>query len=286
MKFQKIYIELSDICGLECSFCPSVKALRGVMSLDDFENLARKIHNKARLFTFHLLGDPLILENLEQYLNIARAYKMKLELTTSGFYLSKKNQALLLEFDNIRQINLSLMSFLSQKKLKFEAYFSPILELCDKHISLKKQSFINLRLWNLKPNFQSPLQNEPIYKLLEEHFKLKIDKEARQNRLARKIFLHQARLFKWASLNSKKIKTTGSCHALSKQLGVLSNGILVPCCLDSAGQINLGNIFENSLEELSLKPRFVKMKEGFKRGILLEELCQKCEFYKARNLSL
>lgn len=36
MKFKKLYIELSDICGLKCDFCPSKKALRGVMSVEKF----------------------------------------------------------------------------------------------------------------------------------------------------------------------------------------------------------------------------------------------------------
>ena len=33
MRFEKIYIELSDICGLNCGFCPSVKGVRGAMSV-------------------------------------------------------------------------------------------------------------------------------------------------------------------------------------------------------------------------------------------------------------
>ncbi|EAJ1448687.1 radical SAM protein, partial [Campylobacter jejuni] len=101
MKFKKIYIELSDICGLKCDFCPSQKGIRGVMSEEKFQNLAYEISNKAELFTFHLLGDPLLLPNLENYLKIAKDEAMKLEITTSGFYLNSKNQALLLGYENI-----------------------------------------------------------------------------------------------------------------------------------------------------------------------------------------
>ena len=36
MRFEKIYIELSDICGLNCGFCPSVKGVRGAMSAEKF----------------------------------------------------------------------------------------------------------------------------------------------------------------------------------------------------------------------------------------------------------
>ncbi|KQH92183.1 radical SAM protein, partial [Campylobacter coli] len=83
--------ELSDICGLKCDFCPSKKALRGVMSVENFSKLARQIWDKSEIFTFHLLGDPLLLNNLEEYLQIAKNHQMKLEITTSGFYFSPKN---------------------------------------------------------------------------------------------------------------------------------------------------------------------------------------------------
>ncbi|MCW1582151.1 radical SAM protein, partial [Campylobacter jejuni] len=32
-----MYIELSDICGLKCDFCPSRKGIRGVMSEEKFQ---------------------------------------------------------------------------------------------------------------------------------------------------------------------------------------------------------------------------------------------------------
>ena len=100
--------------------------------MQDFEKIAMQICERAEIFTFHLLGDPLILDNLEQFLSIAKAYKMRLEITTSGFYLSEKNQNLLLNYENIHQINFSLAAFFSQKNLRFKrlfkAYFKALRE--------------------------------------------------------------------------------------------------------------------------------------------------------------
>lgn len=205
MKFKKIYIELSDICGLKCDFCPSQKGIRGVMSEEKFQNLAYEISNKAELFTFHLLGDPLLLPNLENYLKIAKDEAMKLEITTSGFYLNSKNQALLLGYENIHQINISLMSFLSQSKISLEQYFRPILELCKKHLEQKSLSFINLRLWNLDTNFKAPKSNLKIYEFLAKEFEAKIDTGLSKNPLQRHILLHQNKLFKWPNLKDEPL---------------------------------------------------------------------------------
>lgn len=282
MRFKKIYIELSDICGLKCEFCPSKKAQRGILPLQDFEKIATQIYDKAEIFTFHLLGDPLILDNLEQFLSIAKAYKMRLEITTSGFYLSEKNQNLLLNYENIHQINFSLAAFFSQKRLDLNAYLKPILKLCERHFKCKNSSFINLRLWNFDVNFKAPKENEEIYKILNENFKEKFDFTMPKIRLERHIMLHQAKRFTWPSLKTPIVSKKGFCHALKEQVGILSNGTLVPCCLDTNGDINLGNVLENSFQNLLETKKFLDLKQGFERGERLENLCQRCEFFKAK----
>lgn len=281
MRFKKIYIELSDLCGLACDFCPSKKAVRGILSPENFEKIAQQVADKGELFTLHILGDPLILKNLEDYLILAKKYQMRLEITTSGLYLGAKNQALLLKFDNIHQINLSLIA--RPKKQSLRSYFGPILELCKEHSKRKLSSFINLRLWNLNP--LPPPENEAIYSFLRENFKPELDATKRKNRLARHIILHQAPSFEWPSLTHPIISTQGACHALSQQFGILSDGTLVPCCFDAGGAINLGNALESPLASLLNSPRFLRLKEGFAKNQRLEALCQRCTLHKTKILA-
>ncbi|MBK1972468.1 SPASM domain-containing protein [Campylobacter sp. TTU-622] len=278
MKFKKIYIELSDICGLKCEFCPSMKNIRGVMKLSNFKALVEKISNKAELFTFHLLGDPLLLPNLEKYIQIAYEKNMKLELTTSGFYFNTKNQNLLLKYSNIYQINISITAFLSQNKLSLKDYFEPILTFFKEHLKQNAKSFINLRLWNLDEKFNFPKENLEFYEFLNSYFNVKIDPKQSKNRLARHIILHQKKSFKWPSLEDEIINTKGTCYGLIKQIGILSNGTVVPCCLDSKACINLGNIFEKSFTSIINSQKSKKIKQGFKEGKYLETLCQRCTF--------
>lgn len=299
MRFEKIYIELSDICGLNCGFCPSVKGVRGAMSVEKFGIIAKKVAEKARIYTFHLLGDPLVLPNLKDFVKIANAHKMTLELTTSGFYMSEKNTQLLLESENIRQINLSLMAFLAQKKLNLNEYFAPILRFLRLHLGQNSQSFVNLRLWNLGANFTPPFENNAIYSLLEREFNTKIQKNAPKNRLENRIILHQSELFCWAGTKANDLGVQkefvdlqgeknapcvkGSCHALRKQIGILSDGTVVPCCMDTSGVMGLGNLFTQELSEILASKRAVAMKKGFERGEFTEKLCQQCEFGRQKT---
>ncbi|MCV3410301.1 SPASM domain-containing protein [Campylobacter lari] len=285
MRFEKIYIELSDICGLKCDFCPSQKAQRKQMSLENFEKICKSVLNHAKLFTFHVLGDPLRISNLKEYLEIALKYDMQIELTTSGFYFNDEKIKLILDSKNVRQINISLGAFLSQSKMSLKEYFEPILKLIFLHLENKNNSFINLRLWNLDKNFNPSFENEKIYDFLEQIFKVKIQKQKAKNRLERHIILHQAKLFKWPSLKDEIIRESGCCHALNGQIAILSDGTLVPCCLDVKGDIKLGNCFEKDFNELLNSSLYMELKEGFKQGILKAELCKRCEFLEAKNLN-
>lgn len=284
MKFEKIYIELSDICGLRCDFCPAKKGVRGKMSVDEFEKIAMKVAKFGRIFTFHVLGDALKMSNLSEFIAVAKAYKMPLELSTSGFYLDDEIQEILLKSENIRQINFSIMAFLAQKSVKFEAYFTPILNLLKAHQITQNRGFVNLRLWNLDKNLNPPKENEKIYSLLEDEFGVKIPRKVLKFRLARHIFLHQNAKFKWASLKHKK-HTQGRCHGLLRQIAILSNGVVVPCCMDARGDINLGDIFTQDLSWILNSPRAIKMREGFLQNKLVEKLCQGCEFGISRTLT-
>ena len=216
--------------------------------------------------------------------------------------MSEKNAQLLLESENIRQINLSLMAFLAQKKLNLNEYFAPILRFLRLHLAQNSQSFVNLRLWNLGANFTPPFENNAIYSLLEREFNTKIQKNAPKNRLENRIILHQSELFCWAGAkaddlgvqkefvdlqgekNAPKVPCVkGSCHALRKQIGILSDGTVVPCCMDTSGVMGLGNLFTQELSEILASKRAVAMKKGFERGEFTEKLCQQCEFGRQKT---
>ena len=44
------------------------------------------------------------------------------------------------------------------------------------------------------------------------------------------------------------------CKALLKQIGVLADGTLVPCCLDHNGDVALGNLLNNRWKKFWLHP--------------------------------
>ena len=102
-------------------------------------------------------------------------------------------------------------------------------------------------------------------------------------KLSENVFLNQDIKFVWPNINGEIISEVGKCYGLKKQIAILVNGDVVPCCLDTDGDIVLGNIFNNTLEEILNSEKSKKIVDGFNNNKLIEELCKRCDFIKKFN---
>ena len=76
------------------------------------------------------------------------------------------------------------------------------------------------------------------------------------------------------------INEFGTCYGLRRQLGILVDGTVVPCCLDQDGIINLGNIFNEDLENIVSSDRAKEIVTNFRNNKLKEDLCKRCGYIK------
>jgi len=286
MKFYRVYVELTNICGLKCSFCPPRELPTHTMSLPFFTQVVRELLPYTKEIAYHMGGDPLTLSNLKSYLDITHQHNMKVMLTTSGYYLSKHDISTLLH-PAIKQLNISLNSFnKNDTTLSFETYMDAIIKVCRHKIVHNKSMFINLRLWNMDASYSAKTFNEKLFSYFEKAFDLPLhvnallEQQPRSIRIAEKVLLHFDTYFEWPSLTSTHY-SDGTCLGLQSHFGILSNGKVVPCCLDKEGVIALGDLHVNSLHDILHAPRTQAIIAGFKHHKAIETLCQKCS-YKQR----
>lgn len=288
---QKIYIEISDICGLNCSFCDTQKARRGVMDLELFKKATLEARKHTKLIALHILGDPLCVENLGDYLAIAKEANLGVEITTSGIYLSDFD---LLLNPPIKQVNFSLDAIIELKNA--ESFLRKIFDFC----AFKKKSdiFVNLRV-------QKRARNKPLVAILESEFGVENLVQnlftPKQNRikLGDKIIIDFRGIFAWDSnknddfsvektrkshkISSDSAKDSvvfGTCLALKNHIGILSNGEIVPCCIDTQGRLSLGNIANSSIQSALQGKRARKMRESFSENVVYEAFCKSCDYRK------
>jgi radical SAM protein with 4Fe4S-binding SPASM domain len=102
-------------------------------------------------------------------------------------------------------------------------------------------------------------------------------------KLRHKLFLEWGEKFEWPDPEADYCGDTHTCHGLRDQFGVLSNGTVVPCCLDADGVIALGNLFETPLSEILSCKRAANMRSAFDRHRVTEPLCQRCGYAHMKN---
>ena len=125
MKFVRAYVEVTNVCGLACTFCPPKSQPTVTMSLPFFEEVLHQLRPYTEEIAMHVMGDPMVLSNLDEYLDIAHRRGMKVMITTSGFYLDPSRRAQLF-LPAVRQVNLSLNSFNKNSVSRsFEEYLAP-----------------------------------------------------------------------------------------------------------------------------------------------------------------
>jgi len=283
MHFHRVHIEVTNICGLACSFCPPKLQPSKTMPLSFFEKVLTQLQGYTKELAFHVMGDPLILSNLDEYLERSYEKGFEVTLTTSGYYLNKSSFSTLFH-PAVRQINISLNSFNKNSlNLTFDDYMDAIFALCTEKLDNHPRPFINLRLWNFDEACSEADFNTLLFKRLEDAFDVKLDldelyaKRPKSLRLDSKLLLHFDSYFQWPSLNSQH-HSNGNCYGLKSHIGVLADGTVVPCCLDGDGVIDLGNLNDQPLEDILKSKRAKEMREGFERGEAVEELCQKCSY--------
>ncbi len=288
MKFYRIYIELTNVCGLSCSFCPTKELPSKVMDLDFFESIVKQAKDYTNEIACHVVGDPLTQSNLRDYLDVLHRYGLKAMLTTSGYFLKKHTYDTLFH-PCIKQINISLNSFnKNDTSLTFEQYINPVLALCEAKLARNAELFINLRVWNLDEMMSERAFNETLFEKLSSTFETNLnlqniyEERPRSIRLASKVLVHFDNYFEWPSLNNK-IYGDGTCQGLQSHVAILASGKVVPCCLDCDGVIELGDLHESTMDEILTSKRAVNMLEGFKEGKAIEELCQKCSYKERFN---
>lgn len=270
MRFKRIYIEITNKCNLSCSFCPKLKRASREMSTGEFYRAASQARGFCDYLYLHLKGEPLSHSQIDKILTICDELEFKVNITTNGTLLEKCKDTLK-NHKSVRQINVSLHSM--ENIHAAEKYVKNIVD-CARFLAPEKM--ISLRIWTYD-NDASEI-NRKMLDILEKEFGTKPVLSEKRSTLAENIYFNLGDTFEWPSPLSADIGSTGFCLGTRSHIAILSDGTVVPCCLDSEGDIPLGNVFETDLETILNSMRFLEMYNGFSNRKIKESLCRKCSF--------
>ena len=272
MRFNKIYLEISNYCNLSCAFCPGTKREKRRLTVEEFTAVAKKIRPFSKFLYFHIMGEPLCHPDLEKFLEIAGDEGFKVIITTNGTLLSKLSETLL-SSPALHKVNISLHAFEAND---LSVPFTDYLDGCFSFgKAAEGKKIISYRLWNSGGQDE---KNDDIIDRAREFFNGQWVEERSGIRIGNKIYIEHGDKFDWPDLSEKEGSDHVFCYGLRDHIGILCDGTVVPCCLDHEGDIALGNIFDEEMEDILNKPRAKAIYDGFSNRKAVEELCRKCGY--------
>lgn len=271
-RFKKVYLEITNVCDLRCAFCPGTERAPRFMTESEFDALLARLRGWTDYLYFHLMGEPLLHPALGLFLRRAGEAGFRVCLTTNGTHLPAQC-AQLAAAPALHRVNISLQSWeANPERTPLADYVRGCASSAGALAAAGK--LVSLRLWN---GGGAEARNGEILDALHEAFPGAWRPAQRNTVLAERVFLERGEKFDWPRPDAAE---TGAafCRGLRDQLGILCDGTVVPCCLDAAGALALGNLLETPLEAILAAPRARALYDGFSRRQPSEDLCRRCGY--------
>ena len=208
---------------------------------------------------------------INKFIEYASKEGLLVNVTTNGYLINNINDE-----NQIHRLNISLHSYNKNSKLNLDNYLDNIFNKIEK---IRNKTFVSLRLW---VNNQD---TEYILNYINNLYKTDIKKLNHNNKIkiAPNLIIDTFHEFIWPDLNNNYYSEIGKCKGLIDHIGILSDGSVIPCCLDTQGIINLGNIYEEELDNILDKEIVQEMISNFKKGRKCQELCKHCSFLETEK---
>ena len=269
--YNKVYVEITNICNKNCSFCHGHIRPPRQMDASEFAVILDKLADYTKYIYYHLMGEPLVHPQLAEFVRMATERGYKSIITTNGTLLHRCQDALLRA--GVHKFNISLYSFEQGSAAELDAYVTPLAAFAKK--AAAAGSIVVFRLWN--KGYDNG-KNELTLDVLRQNISGDWTPNTRGLRICDKIFVESGDRFEWPDKDAEIKGDKFFCYGLKDQFGILVDGTVVPCCLDSDGVINLGNVFADDLASILQSKRAQDMCDGFRCGRATEALCQRCGF--------
>ena len=269
--YSRVYVEITNSCNRNCSFCHGHSRKAGRMIPEQFARVLEQLEGKTNYIYYHLMGEPLLHPLLPEFLQMAAQRGFRSVITTNGTLLESRGAALL--ENPVHKVSVSLHSFEQDSMETFQAYLSQVADFAGR--AAAAGVIVSLRLWN---RGYDAGRNDFAVDYLQSRFSDPWEANSRGFRLRDRLFLEWGDRFQWPDKNAPDQGSEVFCYGMRDQFGILCDGTVVPCCLDSDGVIALGNIFTEELEEILASPRARAMAEGFACRKATEDLCRRCGY--------
>ena len=269
--FSRAYVEITSVCNRSCSFCPGTRRAPRFMTVAEMAHILGELSGLTEYIYLHVMGEPLLHPEIKELISLAASQGFRCAVTTNATLIAERGEELL--DSGVYKVNLSVHSFEDGSEEEYISYINGILDFAER--ASERGILTVMRLWNLGHDGG---RNDRTVKMLRERFSDEWCEGKRGARLRHRLHLEYGERFEWPDRDADYLGDEVFCYGLRDHFGILSDGTVIPCCLDREGEIALGNVFSAHLSDILFSERAEKICRGFDRREAVEELCKRCGY--------
>jgi len=279
---QRVAIETTNLCNTSCIFCPHSRMKRPAqnMNRDLFSKVLQDVVDMGTPhITLGFIGEPLLDVFLFERIKMAKEAGIETVSIFTNAIALDEDKAVKLLSSGIDDIFVSIDAYSKER-------YRQMRSVGDYDEVVKNTKFLieqrnHLLFKKTKINIGMILLNKDDRKNVQNFISQWQDADN----------VHVREPHAWASrvdtlTNKKLIQCNLPCYPLWVEMSVLSNGVVVPCCMDIEGQLAIGNAKEDSLLDIWFKSE--KLKELRKKHLNKEgyniPLCEKCDISESNTI--
>lgn len=274
----QVVIRLADICNLECNMCDFVHSSTTYgqkMKISDFKAIVRKLKNASihgqKIDKIRLDGnrEGLLYPDITEAVRIVREEGFEAFLVTNGVQMNETVAEGLIDA-GLCSVNFSVSGITEKTYSDFQGYNRPRGQLQQVLCNIEKFIEINARrggkVWT------------SVSMLMDSQTAFSLAKEYREAILMYKNMGVNSVLIGSKYPEPKMREAVGGPGCLSIPI-VGVDGEVSPCC-GGIESISLGNLFDDSVEDIFDGDKFYSLCKGLKRrdGCKLPEACKYCVY--------
>lgn len=305
-KFDRMFLEITDICNWSCEFCPidNIRRKKAFIDTDFAKDIICQIADNGLTgeMTIHEMGEPLLHKDWREICSFINEKGMRVWINTNGSLLDdKKIEYLANKHAGTLSLSLRTSSEFSHQKrgaknLSFDEYKSNIKKLIKFAFAARSSMEISIQLFDYFPGDRFILTNkyliyarrQEVREIISEFtdFCKNLNPSFKQYRHGLKFYLlentyisRQRIMSLWTSYNEKeKIYPGlfGTCNGLQKELVVLCDGTVTTCCRDFDGKNAIGNLHDKKMVEILNSDRALNFGEIISGHRPPTNYCREC----------
>ena len=208
--YSKVYVEINNICNMNCSFCHGHSRAPRQMSTEEFTCILEKLKKHTKYIYYHLMGEPLLHPLLPDFIRLAGENGYKSVLTTNGTLLFERKEELLSA--GLHRVNISLHSFEDGSEEEHIRYIQNIADFAKS--AAESGTIVVFRLWNA--GFDGG-KNDFALKTLQDNIPGDWVENSQGLRIRDKIFVEFGDRFEWPDRSAEIKGDKFYCYGLKSQ---------------------------------------------------------------------